>query len=315
MNIRPFEPTSGDLRGVIDVWNAALTRDPIDERRFVTLVLLDPNFQAANLFVAVEDETVVGFALMMTRQVPYYGQGLQPESAWITAFGVHPEYRRRGIARALFNSCFKKLAAEGRKMLEIADYLPGYFMPGVDINAYTAALDMLENALGFQKTLRLISMGANLTNFVTTPEVAALEQLRERHDAVTVRPVTAADVTDVMAFIAQHFDWDWARHARDYLHEIFSGSPVPMCFLVARRRGEVVGFCQQRLERFGPFGVQEDFRGLGIGQILLFRCLANMRAQNVHFSYFMWTDENAARLYTRAGYQKLREFAILRKTF
>jgi mycothiol synthase len=313
MNIRPFEPT--DLRGVIDVWNAALTRDPMDERRFVTLVLLDPNFQAANLLVAVEDDSTVGFALMMTRQVPFFTQGLEPEKAWMVAFGVHPEYRRRGIARALFEQCFKKLTAEGRKTLDVADYLPGYFMPGVDINAYTDALDMLENKLGFDKTLRLISMGANLASFSISPEVAALEQLRKRHDAVTVSLVTAVDVPEVLSFIAQHFEWDWVRHAREYLHEIFSGSPVPMCFLVARRRGAVVGFCQQRLERFGPFGVQEDFRGLGIGQILLFRCLAEMRAQNVHYSYFMWTEENAARLYTRAGYQKLREFDILRKTF
>ena len=38
-----------------------------------------------------------------------------------------------------------------------------------------------------------------------------------------------------------------------------------------------------------------------------------MSAKQVYFSYFLWTDEDAARLYKLAGYQRRREFAIMRK--
>jgi ribosomal protein S18 acetylase RimI-like enzyme len=116
-----------------------------------------------------------------------------------------------------------------------------------------------------------------------------------------------------MPFISKHFGWDWYRHAQDYLLDYFGGSSRRICFLVARRDGEVVGYCQQRDERFGPFGVQEDCRGLGIGRLLLFHCLSIMSAQHVFYSYFLWTNEDAARLYEQAGFRRRREFTIFRR--
>ena len=115
-----------------------------------------------------------------------------------------------------------------------------------------------------------------------------------------------------MPFLIEHFGWDWYRHAQSYLLEYFGHNPNHICFLVARLKGEVVGFCQQRGERFGPFGVREDCRGKGIGRMLLFTCLEMMSAKHVYFSYLLWTDENAARLYSIAGFKRRREFAVMR---
>jgi len=88
-----------------------------------------------------------------------------------------------------------------------------------------------------------------------------------------------------------------------------------VCLLVARQHGEIVGYCQQRLQRFGPFGVDPAKRNLGIGRLLLFRCLATMSARQIYFAYFLWTGDDAARMYALAGFQKRREFALLRKEF
>ena len=84
--------------------------------------------------------------------------------------------------------------------------------------------------------------------------------------------------------------------------------------MVAREQGEVVGFCQQRNERYGPFGVRPDCRNRGIGRMLLFKCLEAMAAKHVFYAYFLWTDEDAARLYALAGFKRRREFAVMRKT-
>ena len=114
--------------------------------------------------------------------------------------------------------------------------------------------------------------------------------------------------------MVEHFGWDWFRHAQSYLLEYFGDSPHRICFLVAREKGEVVGFCQQRNERFGPFGVRPDCRNRGIGRMLLFKCLETMSAKHVFFAYFLWTDEDAARLYSLAGFKRRREFAVMRKS-
>jgi ribosomal protein S18 acetylase RimI-like enzyme len=183
----------------------------------------------------------------------------------------------------------------------------------VDVSAYPGSIAFLEQAVGFQTLYRAISMGADLTGFRIPDEIVALERRREAEDGVTIRPVTSADLPDLMPFIVKHFGWDWYRHAQQYLLEIFGDSPSQLCFLVARQHGEVIGYCQQRRERFGPFGVREDKRNLGIGRLLLFRCLETMAAQHVYFAYFLWTGEDAARLYSLAGFKRRREFAVLRR--
>jgi mycothiol synthase len=312
MEIRPYR--GQDEADLLAVWHAAMTHDQLSDNLFRTKVLLDPNFQAETLPIAVVDGRVAGFALALTRQVPLFLQGLEPEKAWVTAFGVHPDYRRRGIGAALFQYLFDRLRSEGRKTLDISPYVPNYFVPGVDVNAYPETITFLEDRLGFETLYQAISMGADLTGFQIPPEVVELEERREREDGVTIRQVTPADLPDLMPFIVEHFGWDWYRHAQDYLLEYFGDTPHHICFLVARQHGEVIGFCQQRRERFGPFGVKPDRRNLGVGRLLLFRCLATMSARHNYYAYFLWTGEDAARLYSLAGFQRRRAFAVLRKT-
>lgn len=309
MEIRPFR--GADEAELLAVWRASMFADALSENLFRTKVLLDPNFLAENLPVAVEDGKVVGFVLALTRQVPLFLQGLEPESAWITAFGVHPDYRRRGIGTALFQYVAARLKAEGRKTIDIAPYVPNYFVPGVDVKAYPGTIPFLEK-VGFRVLYNAISMGADLSGFTLPPEIVELQRQREVEDGVTIRPVTAADLPELMPFIVKHFGWDWFRHAQDYLLELFGGSNIQqICVLVARQRGEIVGYCQQKLERFGPFGVDPACRNLGIGRLLLFNCLATMSARHNYFAYFLWTGEDAARLYSLAGFKRRREFAVL----
>jgi mycothiol synthase len=309
MEIRTYR--GSDEADLLEVWRRAMFADALSEQLFRTKVLLDPNFLPENLPVAVEDGHVVGFVLALTRQVPLFLQGLEPDNAWITAFGVHPGYQRRGIGSALVQHILEKLRAQGRKFVDISPYVPNYFVPGVDIKAYPGTIAFLEH-FGFKVLDNAISMGADLSGFRIPPEIAELERKREAEDGVTIRLVTAADLPELMPFIARHFGWDWFRHAQDYLLELFSGNTTnPICFLIARRHGEIVGYCQQRLERFGPFGVNPEYRNLGIGRLLLFRCLATMSARQTYFAYFLWTDENAARLYSLAGFQRRREFAVM----
>jgi mycothiol synthase len=313
MYIRPFQ--GSDESQLLALWNTSMTADNLDEVLFRTKVLLDPNFQAVNLPVAIEDDRVVGFALMLTRQVPLFLQGLEPEQAWITAFGVLPAYRQRGIGTALFSYADRQLRAQGRKILSISPYVPNYFIPGVDIKAYPGTIEFLTKA-GFKTVEHAISMGVDLSGFQIPDEIQALEQQREREDGVTIRPVTAADLPELMPFIAQNFGWDWFRFAQEYLLDLFGGhEPHSICFLIARQHGKVVGYCQQRFQRFGPFGVDPARRNLGIGRLLLFRCLATMSTRQTYFAYFLWTGDDAARLYALAGFKRRREFAIMRKDF
>ena len=315
--VRAYRGT--DETALIGLWNSTMTHDRINESAFRTRVLLDTNFNPEGLWVAAEsrangkaDGQLRGFVLSIARQVPLFLQGLEPEVGWITAFGVHPQHRRQGIGRQLLDAALARLASMGRKRVLISPYTPNYFIPGVDVDAYPEAMAFLQ-ATGWQTTSTPISMRAELTGFQIPDDILELEERRANEDRIIVRPVLPCDLPELMPFIARHFGWDWFRFAQEYLLELFGPGSDEIGFLVASQRGRIVGYCQQKRERFGPFGVAEEMRNKGIGRLLLFRCLAIMVTQGFHCAWFLWTGKDAARLYSLAGFKQVRQFAVMRR--
>lgn len=306
VTIRPFH--GQDEAALLKLWNQTLTHDPIHESVFRTRVLLDLNFNPQGLLIAETGGEMVGFVLSIARQVPLFLQGLEEDRAWITAFGVHPDYRRQKIGSRLFQSAMGRLAP---RQVWISPYTPNYFIPGVDVEAYPEAIAFLQST-GWETTSKPISMRVELTGFQIPPELVEQEARLAQEYQITIQPVGTADLPELMPFIAAHFGWDWVRFAQEYLNELFGPGSDEICFLVARQGQRIVGYCQQRRERFGPFGVDPKMRGLGIGRLLLFHCLADMLTRGFHCAWFLWTGADAARLYTLAGFQPVRQFAVMR---
>jgi len=309
ITLRAFRGT--DESALIELWNAAITHDRINESVFRTRVLLDANFDPGGLLVAEADGELRGFVLSITRQVPLFRQGLEPEIGWITAFGVHPQHRRQGIGRRLFSTVLARLDGMGHKRMLISPYTPNYFVPGVDVDAYPEAIAFLQ-ATGWQTISTPISMSAELTGLQIPSEILELEH-RLVNEEIMVRPVQSSDLPMLMPFLAKHFGWDWFRFARDYLLELFGPGSDEVCVLVATQGTRIIGYCQQKRERFGPFGVAEEMRNKGIGRLLLFHCLTTMLTKGFHCAWFLWTGQDAARLYSLAGFKQVRQFAVMKK--
>ncbi|HEY9076294.1 MAG TPA: GNAT family N-acetyltransferase [Anaerolineaceae bacterium] len=309
VTIRPYRGT--DEEALIALWNAAMTHDRITASVFRTRVLLDSNFDPRGLLLAEKDGQLVGFLLSIVRQVPLFLQGLEPDTGWITAFGVSPFHQRHGIGTQLFSAAVSRLGRMGHTKILISPYTPNYFIPGIDTEAYPAAFEFLKKQ-GWKVTSTPISMRAELTGFQIPASILDLEHKLQHTDSVRVRPVTSSDLPQLMPFIAQNFGWDWYRFAQEYLLELFGAGSDEICVLVATQDEHIVGYCQQRRERFGPFGVLPEMRSMGIGRLLLFRCLSEMLARGFHCSWFLWTGKDAARLYSLAGFKQVRQFAVMR---
>jgi mycothiol synthase len=301
-----------DESALIELWNAAMTYDRINESVFRIRVLLDANFDPEGLLVAEAGGELRGFVLSIARLVPLFLQGLEPEVGWITAFGVRPQHRRQGIGRQLFGAALARLDKMGRKRVLISPYTPNYFIPGVDLDAYPEAIAFLQ-ASGWQTISTPISMRAELTGLQVPHEILELEHRLVSKDGIMVRPVQSGDLPTLMPFIAKHFGWDWLRFAQEYLLELFGPGSDEVCFLVATQGARIIGYCQQKRERFGPFGVAEEMRHKGVGRLLLFRCLATMLTKGFHCAWFLWTGQEAARLYSLAGFRQVRQFAVMQR--
>ena len=308
--VRGYRPD--DEAAVLRVWNAALWHDPVNATTWRARVLLDPNFDPAGCLVAEAEGEVRGFLLSLTRRVPFFNDGLEPDRAWITAFGVEPGWQGRGLGGALLDAALARLRDLGRRTVAIAPYVPNYFTPGVDVTAYATGVEFLTHR-GFETIERPISMRAELTGFRPPPAIAETAA-RLRAEGVEVRPVTPVDIVPVLEFIPRQFTWDWHREASGVLGDLFAGDPRPVGMLVAVQDGAVLGYAEHRGERFGPFGVDPALRSRGIGRVLLAATLTEMLKKGYHAAWFLWTGDDAARLYAQCGFHAVRRFAVLRRT-
>ncbi len=308
--IRPYHPA--DESCVVRTWNAALTHDPINVITWRAKVLLDPNFDPEGCLIAEVDGEARGFLLSLTRRVPFFNDGLQPEDAWITAFGVDPAYAGQGIGAALLDAALERLRSLGRRTVTLSSYVPNYFTPGADVNAYARGIEFLTQR-GFEVLYRPLSMRAELTGFQTPAPIAATAA-RLASEGVEIRPVESRDIVPVLDFVQRHFSWDWHREASGVLGDLFAGDPRQVSMIIATQNDTILGYAQHRAERFGPFGVNPELRSRGIGRVLLAATLREMLRKHFHVAWFLWTSDNAARLYAQCGFHEVRRFAVLGKT-
>lgn len=301
--LRNFE--DGDEKGVVELWNRCLVRDPITPGIFRRKVILDPNFDPAGCTVAVAGGEVVGFMLALVRRVPMPGIGLQENTGWITSFFVHPAYRQRGIGSSMLNRALEFFRQERRAEVWVSPYTPHYFFPGVDVDAYPEALRLLE-AHGFAEDHRVVGMSRKLLDFTVPPAVVEIEKVLEG-EGIRVITLEPRYIPGLLKFMQENFPGDWERVVREKLER-----EADEDITVAVRQGEVVGYCQHEGERFGPFGVSPALRGRNIGTVLFHRTVERMKARGYKHLWLAWTHGAARRFYENHGLAVDRTHAILK---
>lgn len=121
---------------------------------------------------------------------------------------------------------------------------------------------------------------------------------------------------ELLAFIKDNFASDWYYRAKK-VAELGEKEQI----YVAKDGNKIVGYSMfsgserdnwfAAGERCGPFGVSQDYRDRGIGSALLFKTLAAMKGRGIKTPYFLWTDEKAARLYSKFGFKEKRRFSVM----
>ena len=120
-----------------------------------------------------------------------------------------------------------------------------------------------------------------------------LDELRQK--GLIIRRARPHEITPVRDFIQGNFEPAWA----DEITVGYSNKPVTV--FIAIRDKRVVGFgayeCTHR-GFFGPTGVVESERGLGLGRALLLACLWGLREMG--YAYGIIGGVGPAEFYTRA---------------
>jgi GNAT superfamily N-acetyltransferase len=287
----------------------------ISEGQFVRKVLLDSNFDPEGAFVARDaGGSVAGFLLSIARKPQLESGPNDLHRGWITLFAVRNDARRCSIGSQMFDAADNLLRAKQANEIWISPYTPNYWTPGVDEAAYPAAREFLKKR-GYEVASRPLSMAVDLTSsWSATAWAARREGELGETLGLHISPITSTTALPLMQFLAKEFPGDWQRHVRDSITAIYSGQRHVEDVQVAMCGGNVWGFSHIEGERFGPFGVADSRRGLGVGAALLYRSLESMRRRGSKRAWFMWTgDGPAKRVYAPAGFIETNRYAVMVK--
>lgn len=107
------------------------------------------------------------------------------------------------------------------------------------------------------------------------------EKVPYKNGDITIRRAIAPEKKAVIDWVREKFNQRWA----DECEVAFSRQPVSV--FIAHKEKTILGFaCYEATYRnfFGPTGVDESFRGQGIGTALMLECLHAMAAEGYAYA-------------------------------
>lgn len=252
-----------------------------------------PQDYRMQVVVATRGDRIVGALQSVTRPAT--------RKAWLGLFAVDAAERRADLGRALFIHA-RRLWPPNITECEVLALPGNYFTPGLD-PCYTTAVCFVER-LGFTRFKDCVNLTAPLSAAFRTAE----EERRLAAEGVTVRRAAADDSALLDTFFAENFGADWRFEAG------LAFDQQPITLHLALRDGGLIGFSAHSTQNrewgfFGPMGTTPAARGLGIGRVLLWHCLNDLRAAGhtrvlipwvgpIGF-YHQWCGATVARVFWR----------------
>lgn len=259
--IRPLDKADGPR--LLTLLERCLPFDPLSEALLEEKVWADVDFDPARAWVEEEGEELGAFSMTVCRN----------ERAYLKFLCVHPDRRRRGLGTELLARAEANLSASN---IRAAESHPNYLTPGVDVR-HTVGLLFLEKH-GYRKVGETYNLYCDLASdvFEDEPTPAGLRVARAE----------PSDWPDVLAFLWRFFaGWE---------HEVGAMmGQEPISLHLAWMGEDLVGFSGYDGNNighgvFGPMGTDPERRGLGVGRLLLRRCLADLKAQGRDHCVIPW---------------------------
>lgn len=110
-------------------------------------------------------------------------------------------------------------------------------------------------------------------------------------NGIEIKRALSPDKHLILDYIKNTFGDGWASEC----DVAFSNKPIS-CFIAVKDK-KIIGFgCYDATapNYFGPTGVSEAFRGLGIGQELLNKCLISMKNDGYGYAIIGWVEDAIA---------------------
>ncbi len=273
ITIRAYQP--GDFSRVLALLDQTHDLDHFTEGLLREKLEKDPDSDPGTVLVALRQNEPVGFMQGVTREIRGEKYG------YIKLMATAPGRRQQGIATELLESLEALFIQHSVRRLRIYDVPMNYLNPGIDPR-YTAAVCFAERR-GFKKTGEACNMRVypERHSWDTSAEEASMKR-----DGILITRAEPGDHDRVMAFLER--EWAlWKYEAGMALDQ------APPAMFLAWQGDSVVAFAgydsnNQGTGWFGPMGTDPSMQGRGLGRVLLYRCLQDMKEKGYHPVIIPW---------------------------
>ena len=304
----------GDFVAALALWNETRRHDPITARVFKRKIFLDVCFDPEGYILAECDGKLCGYIYVVRRLCPQDNDAsIATTTAWINGFGVLPDAPAE-VADYLLAAAESFAVKHGATKLSATPYSPFYFTQGFDAKHERHYIEMFERA-GYTAQPESYARDLDLLSWIEPDELRSARRVAEA-DGFGFGPLSDELLVPFFKYLNEYQSPGWRVRIRELLYDNDDYGRTR----IVTYGGEVIGFCvfgdpDGSPERFGPFGVREDFRGRKLGQILLADCLLEMKKRGLHNAWMQWTSKggSAHAVYDKAGFYISRAHVILDK--
>lgn len=309
MEIRTFQ--GGDIAQIVAIWNKTMPRNPINRHGFVKNFLLDHNFNEKGFFIAEENGEILGYIYAIVRVYPAdVGADMNADMGYINAIGL--KYEKDilgGLGLALIEKAEGYIHSFGQRQIHMSHYTPNYIYQGIN-TAYPVYLELFRQA-GYTEAARNQSIAIDLLTYQRPDSIAELKAQREKEGFLFT------DMKDEYILpLFQYAQPGWNHRFRRILNETMDYEKFSLIVYEGKVIGvNVFGDPYSCEERFGPFSVSAEFRGKGLGQILLHDCLTKMKERGLQKAWAQSTPiaTAATHVYAKAGFVSTGTYVIFQK--
>ncbi len=260
-----------NLPDILTLWHATGGDASLDVDGLYQRTIGDPTCESDLLLLAQSGDSIVGLAFGCVRS----------EKGVIKAFAVHPDWQRQGVATLLVETLESAFAARGLLQVYVGAVPPNYFSPGVSLTRTPAIALLMHRGYTTDRSVR-VDMQVDLAH----GDLGHAEVQRGlESQGIRVSRGSRQDVVHMAEFATVHFSEAWREEV------LASGNSTPPRLYVARRKQKPVGFAAYGVvghAHFGPIGTHPDYRGRGIGTVLLKKCLIALRDEGYGLAKIGW---------------------------
>jgi GNAT superfamily N-acetyltransferase len=195
----------------------------------------------------------------------------------------------------------------GKKGIVLYAYPPYYFMPGINI-MYEDYLEFFE-IRGYYKKEETVNYEVNLSQFFYSRRVAKLEN-KLVSEGIVFRKGREEEAETISQWVGKTFESPFWR-----IESLYAFKNKPPTIWIAEQGNELIGFSvylRMGRNEFGPIGVDPKKRRHGVGTVLLFKALNDLKQLGFRYAVIPWTSHLF--FYTQVpGIERIKHYYIMVK--